>query len=603
MYKVIIRNGSVFGTEPCSCEFVCDTTDDVSTLPTSIAEGTGGKTKYDNQVCGSGSIAVVVDNGTNPKRYILDNQDVWCPQPAEGGGGNSQDLSEYAKKSDLDSKADASHTHSASDVGADTKGSAAAALSEAKTYTDNAVADLINGAPTTRDTLKEISDLMDENASVVEALDAAIGTKANKTDIPTKTSELENDSGFLTEHQDLSEYAKKTDVPSIKVNSAVNADTVNGHTVNADVPADAKFTDTVPDLSLYALKAKYGDTTIDVGRKADTTVGELSTAEGEQTTASGYASHAEGVRSRAEGKYSHAEGGLTGARGNSSHSEGYGTSAKGICSHAEGEQTKASGYASHAEGYYTTATNDQSHAGGHYNADMTAGGSTSNTVGTAFVIGNGTSSTALSNAFSVMFDGTVKAAKTITASTTADYAEFFEWLDGNPDSEDRVGYFVTMDGDKIRIANPDDDYILGVVSGEPFVLGNGDCDTWNGMFLHDEFRRTIYEPAPKIEEILDDDGNPTGEFEEIEGTFEGIRPKLNPDYDHTKTYTSRFDRPEWAPIGMLGVLAVRHNGTAKVNGYVTVAEGGIAMACDKNAENSYRVIKANTDSVVEIIFR
>lgn len=101
MYKVIIRNGSVFGTEPCSCEFVCDTTDDVSTLPTSITKGTGGKTKYDNQVCGSGSIAVVVDNGTNPKRYILDNQDVWCPQPAEGGGGSAQDLSGYAKKTDI----------------------------------------------------------------------------------------------------------------------------------------------------------------------------------------------------------------------------------------------------------------------------------------------------------------------------------------------------------------------------------------------------------------------------------------------------------------------------------------------------------------------
>ena len=34
---------------------------------------------------------------------------------------------------------------------------------------------------------------------------------ALKTDIPTKTSQLTNDSGYLTEHQDLSEYAKKVD--------------------------------------------------------------------------------------------------------------------------------------------------------------------------------------------------------------------------------------------------------------------------------------------------------------------------------------------------------------------------------------------------------
>lgn len=573
MYKVIIRNGSVFGTEPCSCEFVCDTTDDVSTLPTSIAEGTGGKTKYDNQVCGSGSIAVVVDNGTNPKRYILDNQDVWCPQSLDGTGSN-QDLSEYAKKTDLDSKADASHTHSASDVGADSRGSAAAALSEAKTYTDNAISDLINGAPTTRDTLKEISDAMAENQTVVEALDAAIGTKANKTDIPT---ELPANGG--------------------------DADTVNGHTVNADVPADAKFTDTVPDLSPYALKSKYGDTTINVGRKADTKIGTRSTAVGGNTTASSDCSHAEGFLTTASGTGSHAEGRYTTASSADSHAEGYSTTASGAVSHAEGDGTTASGECSHAEGYNTTASCNNSHASGHFNADMVTGGTERNTVGTAFVIGNGTSGTVKSNAFSVMFDGTVKAKSTITASTTADYAEFFEWLDENPDGEDRVGYFVTLDGDKIRIANADDDYILGVVSGEPFVLGNGDCDTWNGMFLHDEFRRTIYEPAPKIEEILDDEGNPTGEFKEIEGTYDGIRPKLNPEYDHTKTYISRFDRPEWAPIGMLGVLAVRHDGTAKVNGYVTIADGGIATACEKHTTNSYRVIKSNTDTVVEIIFR
>ena len=143
------------------------------------------------------------------------------------------------------------------------------------------------------------------------------------------------------------------------------------------------------------------------------------------------------------------------------------------------------------------------------------------------------------------------------------------------------------------------------------------------MFLRDEFRRTIYEPAPKMIEVeikeeqeekyIDEE---TGEektrtvevvvgheFKEVEGEFEGTRPKLNPEYDNTQVYISRFDRTEWAPVGMLGVLAVRHDGTAKVNGYVTVNADGIATACSKSTENSYRVIKANSDSVVEIIFR
>ena len=396
-----------------------------------------------------------------------------------------------------------------------------------------------------------------------------------------------------------------------------NADTVNGHTVDANVPADAVFTDTVPDLTLYALKSKYGDTTINVGRKAGTTVGVNSTAEGTNTTSSSHSTHAEGIRTTASGGRAHAEGMSTTASGNDSHAEGCETTASGHqshaegyvttaskdCSHAEGMGTTASASNSHAEGYYTTATNYASHVSGKLNASMTTGGGFSNTTGTAFVIGNGTGNNALSNAFSVQYDGTVKAKSTITASTTADYAEFFEWLDENPDGEDRVGYFVTLDGDKIKIANPDDEYILGIVSGEPFVLGNGDCDTWNGMFLHDEFRRTIYEPAPKIEEILDDDGNPTGEFKEIEGAYEGTRPKLNPEYDYTQKYISRFDRKEWAPVGMLGVLAVRHDGTARVNGYVTVNSDGIATACEKNNTNAYRVIKSNSESVVEVIFK
>ena len=61
------------------------------------------------------------------------------------------------------------------------------AKTEAKNYTDTKVANLINGAPSTLDTLKEIADAMAENEDVVEALDAAIGTKAEATHNHTKS--------------------------------------------------------------------------------------------------------------------------------------------------------------------------------------------------------------------------------------------------------------------------------------------------------------------------------------------------------------------------------------------------------------------------------
>ena len=36
---------------------------------------------------------------------------------------------------------------------------------------------------------------------------------------------------------------------------------------------------------------------------------------------------------------------------------------------------------------------------------------------------------------------------------------------------------------------------------------------------------------------------------------------------------------------------------------MAVNKDGIAAACDRITENSYRVIKSNSESVVEIIFR
>ena len=361
-----------------------------------------------------------------------------------------------------------------------------------------------------------------------------------------------------------------------------------------------------------------------------TASGAASHCEGGGNTASGHYSHAEGVYTEASGIRSHAQGcstvasGITAfasgcstiASGQSSFAGGIESKASGASSFAIGDSSTASGYASFsegsftiAEGYYSHASGDStkasnwcSYAMGHFNAAMTTGGTSSNKVGTALAIGNGASESARSNAFSVQFSGITKAANTITASTTADYAEFFEWLDENPNAEDRVGYFVTLDGDKIKIAEADDDYILGVISDAPFVLGNGDCDVWNGMYLRDEFRRLKEEPAPKIIQVKNKE---TKKYENqvVEGEYEGTRFVLNPNYDSSQEYKSRFDRPEWAAVGMLGVLPVRHDGTARVNGYVTVGANGIATACERTAANAYRVIKENSDSVVEIIFR
>jgi len=83
------------------------------------------------------------------------------------------------------------------------------------------------------------------------------------------------------------------------------------------------------------------------------------------------------------------------------------------------------------------------------------------------------------NQFRVRGDGTTYG-NGAWNSSGADYAEYFEWEDGNPDNEDRTGMPVFMvpygDG-KIAVA-PNDMYvdIIGVVSRNPAVIGNSNIE-------------------------------------------------------------------------------------------------------------------------------
>lgn len=61
------------------------------------------------------------------------------------------------------------------------------AYASANGYTDTKIAQLINGAPSTLDTLKEIADALESNETVVDALNSAIGTKANQTELDLHT--------------------------------------------------------------------------------------------------------------------------------------------------------------------------------------------------------------------------------------------------------------------------------------------------------------------------------------------------------------------------------------------------------------------------------
>ena len=162
--------------------------------------------------------------------------------------------------------------------------------------------------------------------------------------IPTKTSELENDSHFLTADTEIS-WGRKADTTIGKRSVALGE--------NVEASGNYSYAEGSGKASGYYSHAEGASTTAS---------GYYSHAEGSNTTASGDYSHAEGYNATASGKYSHAEGGGKALEDNS-HAEGSGK-ASGYYSHAEGAATTASGDYSHAEGSNTTALGQYSHAEG-----------------------------------------------------------------------------------------------------------------------------------------------------------------------------------------------------------------------------------------------
>ncbi len=143
------------------------------------------------------------------------------------------------------------------------------------------------------------------------------------------------------------------------------------------------------------------------------------------------------------------------------------------------------------------------------------------------------SNSATDNEFFIGGDGVVYSDGGTTMQSPADYAEMFEWSDGNSSDEDRRGYTVVLDGNKVRIATSSDstDNIIGVVSGNPAVLADNAWDRWAEKYQKDDYN--CY--------IRNSDGDRI----------------LNSSYDDTQTYVPREDRKEWDAIGMVGKLRVR----------------------------------------------
>ncbi len=179
----------------------------------------------------------------------------------------------------------------------------------------------------------------------------------------------------------------------------------------------------------------------------------------------------------------------------------------------------------------------------------------------------------------------------------SDYAEYFEWSDGNTSSADRRGMTVILDGEKIRPAIDSDDTskIIGVVSAKPAVVGDSAWSEWQLAHLKDAYGSWVTKDEEwlvwnKFGTFIDTDGvektnpqpdindhNLSAEYEILVSDIDAEKAKgnvpqeaidqnlrftrpsrtYNPDYDPTRTYVPRSERKEWDAIGLMGKLVVR----------------------------------------------
>jgi hypothetical protein len=124
------------------------------------------------------------------------------------------------------------------------------------------------------------------------------------------------------------------------------------------------------------------------------------------------------------------------------------------------------------------------------------------------------------------------------AGTGADYAEYFEYADGNSDAENRAGVSMVLENGLMRQA-VHGEIPFAVISRNPSIVGGGDISRHKDKYL-----RTAY-------------GN-------YDLDSEGER-QLNPYWDSELEYVSREDRDEWDTAGLVGKLRVNNDSVIAPN--------------------------------------
>ena len=175
---------------------VLDGKADTSHMHSSVTQSASGfmsktdKTKLDNIEEGAQVNTVTGVKGNSESSYRTGNINITKANIGLGSVDNTADSTKSVKYatsagSATKSTQDASGNTITSTY--ETKADAQTKLDTAKGYTDTAIANLVDSAPETLNTLNELAAALKDDADIVETLENSIATKANASDLTSHT--------------------------------------------------------------------------------------------------------------------------------------------------------------------------------------------------------------------------------------------------------------------------------------------------------------------------------------------------------------------------------------------------------------------------------
>ena len=171
-------------------------------------------------------------------------------------------------------------------------------------------------------------------------------------------------------------------------------------------------------------------------------------------------------------------------------------------------------------------------------------------------------------------------------SNHSGYAEYFEWADGNPRNEERVGFTVAVNAQGKLIAACEGNPAIGVVVPHAAVMGNSAWNHWHRKYNVDRFGRhrthkyevaewledetttlhSIYRSSLPADAALPDNAV-VYQTDSAGNDLAGAA--ISKAYDANTEYKSRTRRSAWAAVCLLGTVPV-YRGQTVDNRWITV---------------------------------